>query len=391
MTIHPRFAILTALMTLVPTLTVHAAGSVQRPSIIVSPFLYTYSGNYWENWGLQGIKGTQQAGIFVITGTSHVNGVVYKGPVNNGFNSSGSGKGGQWWAMNVPGASSTSIYGPEDLGNGNYNLVGTYKLPNASPTYSFIYQGPLTTTPSASAFQTVQAKYPNGQTAEYTILHSVSGGLAAGNYGSPNTDLGHAFIYDPQNPVRPQTDLVFPDADKTHSVYGIWHNGGTRYTVAGGVGGNIGRNIIEGPIAFGYLMDYDRVTGLSSNYQLFSYSITGKTRPYFKNNTVITHFEGIWSDDQGLYRLPASVTSLSGGLSLGMVVDVKRKPNGEFGPRAVWKVIDLPGSSFSTNDSIFGETSIGVVQYQETQPGTGQTQTVSSNYATTPAQPSPPQ
>lgn len=386
----PRTPVTIGVMSMISLVTsvnlANASGSSVRPQITVSPFLYTATGNFSSGWGLQGIKGTSEPGFFVITGTSDINGVVYKGPVNNGFNPYGSGKDGTWYLMNVPGAASTSIYGPEDLGQGTYNLVGTYTLSNQSQIFSFFYQGPLSNSPSSSHYQTVQARYPNGQIAENTILHSVSGGLAAGNYGSPNTDLGHAFVWDPENPAKPQTDLVFPDADKTHSVYGIWHNGGMHYTVAGGVGGNVGRNLIEGPVAFGYLMDYDRATGLTSNYQIFSYSITGKTRPYFKRNTVITHFEGIWSNGQGLYRLPASVTSLSGGLSLGMVVEVARKPSGAFSDRASWNSIRLSGSSFSTNDSLFGETSIGVVQYVQTQPNTGATLTTTTNFAITPAQ-----
>jgi hypothetical protein len=45
----------------------------------VSPFLYTGSGNFSGGWGLQGIKGVDQQGSFVITETSHVNGVLSAG------------------------------------------------------------------------------------------------------------------------------------------------------------------------------------------------------------------------------------------------------------------------------------------------------------------------
>lgn len=119
----------------------------------VSPFVYTGSGNFSGGWGFQGIKGDNQEGSFVMTGTSNINGVVYCGPVNHGFTGLGSSTG-AWYVMNVPSsinsAASTSIYGPESLGNGNHNLEGTYTSSTNSNTYSFIYTGPLTSTPQAS-------------------------------------------------------------------------------------------------------------------------------------------------------------------------------------------------------------------------------------------------
>lgn len=352
----------------------------------VSPFLYTGSGNFSGGWGLQGIKGGDQQGSFVITGTSNVNGVVYSGPVNHGFTSLGSGTG-AWYVMNVPSsinsAASTSIYGPDSLGNGNYNLVGTYTSSTNSNTYSFIYTGPLTSTPQASSFITVQAKYPNGQPAQFTILHSVSGGLAAGNYGSPNSLLGNAFIYDPQNLSRPQTDLQFPSREKSYSVYGIWHNGGNSYTVAGGVSGGLIDKKSGEPVTLSYLMDYDRSTGLTSNFQAFQYKPVGAAKRYFNNDAVITHFEGIWSDGKGLYKLPATATSFTGGLSIAVTAQVVRRPNGNFSTSASWKQIILPGSTFATNDSIFGDTSLGVVEYPAP---TGSSSSIFTNYVVTPIQ-----
>lgn len=352
-------------------------------SNVISPFLYTGSGNYAGGWGLQGIKGGSEDNTFVITGTSNINGVVYDGPVDNGFTSMGSGTG-TWYVMNVPSsinsAVSTSIYGPDSLGDGNYNLVGTYTSSNDDNTYSFMYTGPLTSTPDASGFVSVQAKYPNGQGAQYTILHSVSGGLAAGNYGSPNSLLGNAFIFDPQNSENPQTDLIFPDKEKSYSVYGIWYNGGSSYTVAGGVSGGLIDKKSGEPVTLAYLMDFDRSTGLTSNFQTFQYKPVGAAKRYFKNDAIITHFEGIWSDGKGLYRLPATVTSITGGLSMAVTAEVIRKPSGGFAKSAKWKQISLPGSIFSTNDSIYDQTIVGVVQYSNPSDGSK----IFTNYALTP-------
>lgn len=357
---------------------------------VISPFLYTGSGNYAGGWGLQGIKSGPSENTFIITGTSNINGVVYDGPIDNGFTSPGSGAvsggsgTGTWYLMNVPtsinSAVSTSIYGPDSLGDGNYNLVGTYTSSNDDNTYSFFYTGPLTSTPDASDFVSVQAKYANGQGAQYTILHSVSGGLAAGNYGSPNSLLGNAFIYDPQNIENSQIDLKFPDKEKSYSVYGIWSNGGNSYTVAGGVSGGLIDKKTGQPVTLAYLMDFDRVTGLTSNYQTFQYKPVGAAKRYFNNDAIITHFEGIWSNGKGLYKLPATVTSFTGGLSIAVTAEVVRKPNGSFSKTAKWKQISLPGSTFSTNDSISGDTSIGVVQYSNPSDGSK----IFTNYVVTP-------
>src|SRR5215813_5588419 len=216
----------------------------------VSPFLYTGGGDFSKGFGLQGIKGGDTEGTFIITGTSNMNGVVYSGPVNHGFTPQGSGTG-TWYVMNVPEsfqASSTSIYGVDNLGGGNFNLVGSYVFnepdnpnePNKpKPRIGFFYAGPLTNTPSSGDFLSYQGRnLRTGRLADFTYIHSVSGGLAVGNYGFEfeGNPFGHAFVYDPSK-VQPQTDIVFPaDTDKTHTAYGIWYNGGTSYTIAGGVG-----------------------------------------------------------------------------------------------------------------------------------------------------------
>jgi len=412
--------------------TVLASSAVEASSLgftpdFVSPFLYTGSGNY-AVWGLQGIKGdfliSQQPvdarpSTFIVTGTSSVNGVVYQGPINHGFTSTcpptstsstttttppcttsspppsaGSGTG-TWTVLNVPGAASTSIYGPEVLGNNTYNLVGTFTCPpsgststTAAPsqcstganTYSFFYSGPITTNPSMGNFIQVQARqYPSLKLADATILHSVSGGLAVGNYNSINGPMGNAFVFDPV--TGKQTNLVFPDAEKSYSVYGIWYNGGTSYTVAGGVSGGLIDKKSGQPVTLGYLMDYDRASGQSSNYQAYQYKPVGAAKRYFNHDGVITHFEGIWSNGQGLYKLPASITSFTGGVSAAFVAQVVRRPNGKFSTSANWKQITLPGSSFMTNDSLFGDTSIGIVSYP---PSAGNQSSVSSNFAVTP-------
>jgi len=344
-----------------------SAGQPGADSVdLVSPFFYTGSGDFSSGFGLQGIKGGDTEGTFIITGTSNVNGVVYNGPVNHGFTTQGSGTG-TWYVINVPlsfNANSTSIYGPDNLGGGTVNLVGSYVSGNLR--IGFFYAGPLTNTPSNGNFLSYQGRnLRTGELADFTYIHSISRGLAVGNYGfqGEGNPFGHAFIYNPSPQAQPQKDIVFPDADKTHTAYGIWYNGGSSYTIAGGVGLPSVLMKYGDPLGLAYLMDYDSATGRFSNYQTFDFKPEGPENQDFKGKTILTHFEGIWSDGKGLYKLPATVSSTEDGLSKAFVVYVRRQPNGRFLTNATWSPINIPGASVSTNDSIFADTSVGLVTY----------------------------
>ena len=359
---------------------------------IVSPFFYTGSGDFTDGFGLQGIKAGDSKESFIITGTSNVNGVVYVGPVNHGFTNLGSGTG-TWYVMNVPtsfNAGSTSIYGPENLGNNNVNLVGSY-VSNASgsPRIGFYYTGPLlNTVGDSSGFSSYQGRnLSTGTLADFTYIHSVSGGqansLAVGNYGfqTDGNPFGYAFIYNPANPQQPQIDIKYPDTDKTHTAYGIWYNGGTSYTIAGGVGLPSGSSKYGEPFGSAYLMDYDSSTGIFSNYHIYNFKPSGSDKKFFKGKTLVTHFEGIWSDGKGLYKFPATVTTTDGGLGRPKVAHVKRRVNGKFNSSANWSPIPVPGTTLSTNDSIYGDISIGLATYPAIE---GVSDQIISSYAVTP-------
>ena len=68
--------------------------------------------------GWQGIRAGDASGQYLITGTSDSNGLLYEGPI--------SGVGGTSYSVNYPGADTTSVYGPDNLGNGELRLVGSY-------------------------------------------------------------------------------------------------------------------------------------------------------------------------------------------------------------------------------------------------------------------------
>ena len=389
---------LAAAMGTLPLSGAHATSQPQQD--FVSPFLYTSPTNstptdQYSDFGLQGIKGGDTAGTYLITGTTNYNGVthgaVYSGPINHGFSGYGSGTG-TWTIMDVPVSNSTgtSVYGVDNLGNGTVNLVGSYIDTTNNQRVGFYYAGPLTSSPSSSSFIYYSGQNQAGKTATFTYIHSVSGGLAVGNYdflgdGNP---AGNAFIFAPYA-TQQQINIIYPDTDKTHTAYGIWYNGGTSYTIAGGVGlssATIDNGYGE-PLGQAYLIDYDSSqTGEAafSNYQTFSYKASGALKKRFKHKTLVTHFEGIWTNGNGLYKMPATVTALDDTtLAVGVTAQVRRnKASGKFAKKATWTPINVPNGGFWTSDSIYDTASVGLVTY----PAANGAPSFMSDYAVIPVQ-----
>ena len=375
------------------------ASSPAAQSSLFTPFFAYESGTttYPASYALQGITGGNSSGDYIITGTKNVasggnpaaQGIVYQGPINASHTSQGNGSG-TWTIMNVPNGINTinnptvnsytnsSIYGVDNLGNGLVNLVGSVSPANVTydsagfpaSTLGFYYAGPITTTPNKNDFQVFQPKFSDGSLATYTFIHSVDGGLAAGGYDSfPTRPDIHAFIYNPTaSDSNKQKDIILPGSDNalTKTAYGIWHNQGSSYTIAGGVGlqydasrkKNIG-NQSEG-LGSAYLLDYDSVTGLFSNYKTFNYPSTSSSK------TLETHFEGIWYNGNGTYKLPATISpGPNGSLGAAATATITRDNlTGGFS-NASWEILPLNYPStgavplFTTNNSIFDKASIG--------------------------------
>src|SRR5262249_20622373 len=130
-----------------------------------------------------------------------------------------------------------------------------------------------------------------GDRVHNTIAHSNMGGLVVGNF---DTDLvtGKAFVYDiAANSCK---ELKNQDAIPqwiSITAYGIWYNGGTSYTIAGGYS-----ETNSGGIDHGYLVNWDSATQTAS----------GWTKYDFENgqiNVQVSHFDGITTDNQGGFYL----------------------------------------------------------------------------------------
>ncbi len=264
----------------------------------------------------------------------------------------------------------TSIYGVHNKGRGQFDLVGTYVSKTqttniggtiVNDTLSFYYTGEITSKPKDSNFKSFQARDPiTGRLANETYLHSTSGGLAAGNYDffGEGQAAGDAFVVDMKS--GKQTNLRYNDGALSHTVYGIWSNGGSSYTVAGGVssvrgsfkpGSNNSPSVSDASLA-----DYDSITGKVNHLHLHTYRYPGSGA----GPSLETHFEGIWSDGDGLYKLPfwsfdANLKPAGAGLAI-----VQRLKNGEFSD-ATWITFPNPaGVTLYTNDSVWDRASVGV-------------------------------
>ncbi len=289
--------------------------------------------------GWQGIRNADTSGQYLITGTSGSDGLLYEGPI--------SGVGGTSVAVDVPGATTSSVYGPDIVDGDVLRLVGSYKN-GAGIVNGFLFQGTTADLGNAGHYRTID--YPG---AIYTYVHSTMGDLAVGNADGPegNAPLGtgHAFLYGvSQGAIL--ANIVFPGS-LTTTAYGIWYNGGTSYTIAGGYSTAANPNQAG---AFGYLVDYDALTGQFSNWTSFS-----EQSPLVGPGGV-THFEGISGVEKGVYTLSADSAQIGSNGVQGSLVTVRRNTDGSFGP-AEWVDLSFPGVGPVTANSVAGNQVVGIV------------------------------
>lgn len=345
-----------------------------RPATtLYSPWVYAPNGVTSPSNFVQGIGAGTKKNTYTIVGTygqldDGAVGVVYQGAINGNNTAQGSGPG-TWTTMVVPKSFrslGTSIYGVHNKGGGKFDLVGTYVSSTQTTnvagttinnTLGFYYTGEITSTPKHENFRSFQARDPiTGRLANETYLHSTSGGLIAGNYDffGEGKGTGTAFVVDIK--TGKQTNLRYNDAALSHTVYGIWSNGDRHYTVAGGEsnvlgslkpGVNIGRSIGDATLA-----DYDAITGKVSNIHSYRYPGSGGA-------SYETHFEGIWSNGKGLYKLPFWASGPNNQQASGVAL-VQRQKNGNFSSNASWITFDNPAGFNLFSSSVWDDASIGV-------------------------------
>lgn len=246
-----------------------------------------------------------------------------------------------------------------------FNLIDTYVSPTQATNVAgttnnnipdFYYTGKITRTPKDNDFMSFQSQVPiTGRLADETYFHSVSGDLAAGNYDffGEGKGTGTAFVVDIKTGKK--TNLSYNDFALSHSVYGIWSNSNRNYTVAGSesnVLGSLKPGINNGPsLGDATLADYDSITGQVTNTHTYRYPGQG-------GSSYETHFEGIWSDGKGLYKLPFWAFGPSDLNASGLAI-VKREKNGDFSSEASWITFDNPAGYNRFASSVWDEASLG--------------------------------
>ncbi len=145
--------------------------------------------------------------------------------------------------------------------------------------------------------------------------------------------------------------VVYPGSTTT-TAYGVWYNGNTSYTIAGGY---IAPDSTGANRSHGYLVDYNSVTGEFSNWTSFDYP-NGAADQVFA-----THFEGISGVEKGVYTLSADSAQIGVGSPVrGSLVRIVRNPDGTFGQPS-WVDLNDPNGvgAFSAN-SVSGNQVVGI-------------------------------
>ena len=306
------------------------------------------------SYGPTGIRSAGGQNVFV-TGSVHPSpaptppcpvgshGILYEGSL------SGSG---DWTVLDYPSSSNitvtgTVLYGPDALPPGNVRIVGSYTKCEDEGTnvrnHGLLYEGP---TDGSGTWQTIDYGGPllPGEQVLNTIVHSTMGGLAVGNF---DTDLvtGRAFVYDIA--ANSWKELIKPSVSIT--AYGIWYNGGTSYTIAGGYS-----DANPNGIDHGYLANWDSATQMASDWTRYDFD-NGHTQ------VEVSHFDGITTDNQGGFYLTGEWAGDQAGEHRlgGFFAHVPPMPHRPFGD-ARWRDIEYPSSVITTGNTVFENNVLGI-------------------------------
>lgn len=339
---------------------VHSDNNLIGHSDPVSGVTYYNAANVnpTPNPGFTGIRNSDTAGNFLISGIAGSQGLLFDGTIAGV---------GVTRAVNVPlaGVTATAVYGPDNLDGPRIRLVGSYNTTGTglADQFGFIYDGTATAADLSNPanYTTIDAG------GDFNIVHSTMGGLAVGNSDSSPSQgqgslLAHAFLYDIAQ-KKFLKDIIFPGS-VSNTAYGIWYNGGSSYTICGGWSKVPTNNFDDPdrPIGQGFLVDYDSSTQAFTHWTSFDY-------PFGVN--FFTHFEGISSVEKGVYTLNAD--SLQAGTTnpvQGSWVTVRRNTDETFGP-AQWVNLNYTGidpitqqpisNALTSSNSVYGNQVVGVV------------------------------
>jgi hypothetical protein len=297
--------------------------------------------------GVSGIRGITNSTNVYITGVYVQYGAtqafLYQGPVLGG---------GTCTAFNYPSAlgrtvTATALYGPDNgTVSGNVVLVGSYTTVESGPVsqQGLLYQG-ASDGSTTSGWMTLNPSSLAIDAVINTIGHSTMGGLVVGNFDTIST-TGRSFIYNISTGVY--TEFTIPGNSASVTLYGIWYNGGTSYTLTGGYSA-----VSQGGVDLGFLADWDSSTQSTSNFVSLNYNSLAPSQAG-------THFEGITTDGAGGYNL-AGDWQTPGSTANPVFVHVPRNANGSFGS-AAWTNFFYPNSTATSANTVYQNYVLGLYQ-----------------------------
>lgn len=313
-----------------------------------------------EITGIRGVNGSSDVyltGINQDNGTNY--GLLYQGPIQmasaSSWNKIGPTKCIYTTAVSCENSSGLNFYGPDNgTTAGNVSVVGNYNMATDNHAYGLLYQGDIAGNGRYTKINPVSID--PGRTVLDTIVHSNMNGVVVGNYDYSDL-VGHAFIMViGNNPNDPGTYTYYPIREsllvpsaRSMTAYGIWYNAAANtYTIAGGYS-----NIEDHGLSTGYIVDWNPTTQQFSNF----------TSVFYNNdpaNTLITHFEGITTDDAGGYYLAADwgTTTNRQGAAL---VHITRNSNGGFNTPS-WTNIAYPGATATSANTVYRKNILGVFE-----------------------------
>lgn len=268
----------------------------------------------------------------------NVKSFVYKGFLT--------GKNGTWNLLNYPGATITNLYGPDNYEK-EISVVGNYTYEGVNSTFGCLYQGPLDGTGRWTPL------LPPFGDVKNVIAHSNMCGVAVGNYDT-TVIQGKAFIYDINENIYYN---ILKKGAISITAYGIWYNGNDSYTICGGYKTKLVTDSTEA----GYLVDWDNYNKKFHNWRTYHYNNDPTTK--------ITHFDGITGNYKGDgYNLTGDWVG-SSNTPGGFFASVRNNKYNKHNKcnKAKWSSLSYPNSDFTSGNSVYQKSVIGVYTEVENQ------------------------
>ncbi len=349
---HHRYKIPLAIS--ITLLALDGCGSGSTNSTNTSTMYSTFSCPGTNNVSFPGVSGIREltessttvyvTGVYLQYGSAHA--FLYRGALFGG---------GRCYPYSYPSSTgltvtSTSLYGPDNGPNGTVVLTGSYTTLESGTLdqQGMLYQGAVDGS-TTSGYITLNPAVLTVDQVINTLGHSTMGGIVVGNYDT-NLVRGNAFIYDINH--AQYYPLSRPGGVFSITAYGIWYNGGTSYTIAGGY--SVAR---EGGEDIGYITDWDSVTHQVSHFTTLNYN-------NLPADQAGSHFEGITSDGALGYNLAANWQYLNGsGTTIPAFAHVLRNSDGSFASTAEWSAYAYyPGSTWTSANTVYQNHILGLYQ-----------------------------